>query len=111
MLTSANAPPKAPIAFSGSPIDRADNIRVDPEALAAQMNWRARVLLLDGLLPQIDDTGGLVWGTLADVGEETELVFLGLLDGKACFAPVPENRLCRASHAARVAGHAIARPG
>ncbi len=86
MLTTATAP----IAFGGSPIDRADNIRVDPEALAAQMNWRARVLLLDGLLPQIDDQGGLVWGTLADVGEDTELVFLGLLDGKACFAPVPE---------------------
>ncbi len=86
MLTPANAP----IAFAGSPIDRADNIRVDPEALAGQMNWRARVLLLDGLLPRIDEMGGLVWGTLADVGADTELVFLGMLDDRACFAPVPE---------------------
>ena len=78
-----------PIAFAGSPIERADLIRVNPDALASHMNWRARVLLLDGLLPQIDDTGGLLWGTLADVDPATELVFLGLLDGKACFAPAP----------------------
>ena len=79
-----------PIAFAGSPIDRADQIRVDPEALAGHMNWRARVLALDGLLPQIDDMGGLVWGTLADVSEDAELVFLGLMEGKACFAAVPD---------------------
>ncbi|MEL7445373.1 MAG: NAD(+) diphosphatase [Pseudomonadota bacterium] len=81
--------PKLPIAFAGSPMDRADNIRVDREALGARMDWRAKVLKLDGLLPEIDDMGGLVWGTLADVPEEAELVFLGLLDDKACFAPVP----------------------
>ena len=77
------------MAFSGSPLDRADHIRVDPEALAGLMNWRARVLLLDGLLPGVDETGGLVWGSLADVPEEAELVFLGMLDGKAHFVPVP----------------------
>ena len=82
-------PTPGPIAFAGSPIERADLIRVNPEALASHMNWRARVLLLDGLLPQIDDTGGLLWGTLADIDPAAELVFLGLLDGKACFAPVP----------------------
>lgn len=80
-----------PIAFAGSPIDRADQIRVNPEALAGHMNWRAKVLALDGLLPQIDELGGLVWGTLADVSEDAELVFLGLLDEKACFAAVPEE--------------------
>ena len=80
---------KAPIAFSGSPIDRADNIRMDRDALGNLMNWRARVLNLDGLLPEVDETGGLIWGTLADVSEETELVFLGMLDDKAHFAPVP----------------------
>ncbi|MEM9501444.1 MAG: NAD(+) diphosphatase [Pseudomonadota bacterium] len=79
-----------PIAFAGSPIDRADLIRVDDEALAARMDWRARVLKLDGLLPEIDETGGLIWGTLADVPQEAELVFLGLLDDKACFAAVPD---------------------
>jgi len=82
---------KAPIAFAGSPIDRADNVRMDRAALGNLMNWRARVLNLDGLLPEIDETGGLIWGTLADVSEETELVFLGLLDDKAHFAPVPAS--------------------
>ena len=80
----------APIAFSGSPIDRADNVRIDPDALGGLMDWRARVLKLDGLLPEIGDEGGLDWGTLADVPPEAELVFLGLMDGKACFAPVPD---------------------
>ncbi len=77
------------IAFSGSPMDRADNIRVDDEALGNLMNWRARLLSLDGLLPQMDDAGGLIWGTLADADPETELVFLGMMDDKAHFAPVP----------------------
>ncbi|MEM7703012.1 MAG: NAD(+) diphosphatase [Pseudomonadota bacterium] len=80
---------QAPIAFSGSPMDRADNIRVDPEALGNLMNWRARVMEMDGLLPSVDETGGLIWGTLADVDPETELVFLGMMDDKAHFAPVP----------------------
>lgn len=79
------------IAFAGSPIDRADHIRVDDDALAGMMNWRAKVLLLDGLLPQMDDMGGLQWGTLADVSPDAELVFLGLMDEKACFAAVPEQ--------------------
>jgi len=79
-----------PIAFTGSPIDRADHIRVDDAALAKLMDWRARVLMLDGLLPQYDEHGALAWGTLADVAPGAELVFLGLMDGKACFAAVPE---------------------
>ncbi len=78
------------IAFAGSPIDRSDHIRTDKDALAGLMNWRAKVLLLDGLLPQMDDAGGLLWGTLADVAEDAELVFLGMLDEKACFAAVPD---------------------
>lgn len=77
------------MAFAGSPLDRADHIRTDDEALGQLMNWRARVLLLDGLLPGVDDQGGLVWGSLADVPENAELVFLGMMDGKAHFAPVP----------------------
>lgn len=78
-----------PIAFAGSPIDRADNIRMDPQALGNLMNWRARVLNLDGLLPEFDDDGRLLWQTLADVPEDAELVFLGMMDDKAHFAPFP----------------------
>ena len=76
------------IAFAGSGLDRADHIRADATALAALMDWRARLLLLDGLAPQLSRDGELEWGTLADAEAGAELVFLGLLDGRGCFAPV-----------------------
>ena len=86
-------PRALPIAFSGSPLDRADNLRADPEGLAARMDWKARLLLLDGLNPSVDEGGRLAWGTLADASPDAELVFLGLDrsdggEGKACFAAV-----------------------
>jgi NAD+ diphosphatase len=77
------------IAFAGARLDRADHIRSDPDALAALMDWRARLLRLDGIDPVIDPDGGLEWGTLADAPEGAELVFLGVADGKGCFAAVP----------------------
>lgn len=79
----------APIAFAGSPLDRADHVRADPERLAGLMDWRARLLRMEGLTPVLGDDGGLVWGTLADAAPDAELVFLGLKDGKGCFAAVP----------------------
>ncbi|MEO1969784.1 MAG: NAD(+) diphosphatase [Sphingomonadaceae bacterium] len=79
------------IAFTGSHIDRADNLRADPEALAQMLNWRARLLALEGLMPAIDDDGALVWTTLADASDDAELVFLGLDDGRACFVAVPDK--------------------
>jgi NAD+ diphosphatase len=82
---------KAPIAFSGSPIDRADHIRADADAIAGLMDWRARLLKLDGLAPVYNQSGALEWGTLADAPPEAELVFLGLIDGKGCFAAVPDE--------------------
>jgi NAD+ diphosphatase len=83
--------PAPPLAFAGSPIDRADHIRGDEAALARLMDWRAKVLLMDGLLPGVDERGGLVWTSLADCPPDAELVFLGLLEGRACFAPVPRE--------------------
>lgn len=77
------------LSFTGSRLDRADHVRADPERLAGYMNWKARVLALDGLMPSLDDTNRLAWGTLADVPEDAELCFLGLDEGKACFAAVP----------------------
>jgi NAD+ diphosphatase len=77
------------IAFAGAGLDRADHIRSDPSALEALMDWRARLLKLDGLDPVIDPEGRLSWGTLGDAGPDSELVFLGLGEGKACFAEVP----------------------
>ncbi len=79
------------IAFAGGGLDRADHIRADPAALEALMDWRARLLKLDGLDPVIDPEGRLSWGTLGDAGGDSELVFLGLGEGKACFAEVPPS--------------------
>lgn len=76
------------IAFSGAKLERDDHLRNDPDALAGLMNWRARLLRLDGLDPVIAEDGSLEWGTLADADPEAELVFLGLADGRACFAQV-----------------------
>lgn len=91
------------LAFCGCRLDRADHIRADPEALAAQMGWRARLLALDGLLPGMDDAGALQWRSLADAAPDAELVFLGLDDGKPCFAAVPE----RGDNAPRIANPAL----
>ena len=77
------------LSFTGSRLDRADHVRADPDRHAGYMNWKARVLALDGLMPSLDDTNRLAWGTLADVPEDAELCFLGLDEGKACFAAVP----------------------
>ena len=76
------------IAFSGAGLDRADHIRSNPAALEALMDWRARLLRLDGLDPVIDPDGQLTWGTLSDAAADSELVFLGLASEKACFAEV-----------------------
>lgn len=76
------------IAFGGSPIDRADHVRGDPDAIAALMGPSARLLKLDGLDPVMAPDGGLVWGPLAEAEPEAELLFLGLQDGEGRFAQV-----------------------
>ncbi len=76
------------LAFAAAPLDRADHVRSDPAALSALMDWRARLLRLDGLDPLISPEGSLEWGTLADADPASELVFLGLADGRGCFAEV-----------------------
>lgn len=78
------------IAFAGSAMDRADNIRANPDELAGLMNLKARLLTLEGLMPAFDDLGQLEWRMLADAPDGAELVFLGVLDGAARFAAVPE---------------------
>ena len=79
----------AGIAFAGSKLDRADNVRSNPEQLAALQTWRARLLRLDGLTPLLTPEGGLEWGTLADAAPDSDLVFLGLDGDRGCFAEVP----------------------
>ncbi len=72
-------------AFSGQPLDRADHLRTDAEALARAREGGLQ-LKLDGLTPVLGDDGMLQW----DEVEGDELVFLGLRDGTAHFAAVPD---------------------
>ncbi|MBS0504067.1 MAG: NAD(+) diphosphatase [Proteobacteria bacterium] len=73
--------------FTGSPLDRADALRNDPDALAsARGDWRARLLRLDGIDPVLDADGRLSWGSLAEAGDQSELLLLGLIEGKPHFA-------------------------
>ena len=73
-------------ALTGGQIDRADQVRVDPDRLAGYMNWKARLLTLNGLEPPVGIDGKLVWRSLADAAPDSELIFLGLIDEKAHFA-------------------------
>jgi NAD+ diphosphatase len=73
--------------FTGSPLDRADTLRNDPDAFAAACaDWRARLLRLDGIDPVLDADGRLSWDSLAEAGDQTELLLLGLIDGRPHFA-------------------------
>ena len=68
-----------PPGFTGGTLDRADRLRHDAEALAAaQADWRARLLVLDGFDPVLDAEGALSWTSLADAPAGAELVLLGL---------------------------------
>jgi NAD+ diphosphatase len=82
---------RRPIAFAGADLDRADHLRSNPAALAARMDHRARLLLLNGIDPTYAPDGGLAWGSLADAAPGAELIFLGLnAEGRACFAAAPD---------------------
>jgi NAD+ diphosphatase len=78
--------------FTGSPLDRVDHIRSDAAAYGVLLSdWRAKVLGLDGLDPLIASEGGLLWGSLADIPPDAELILLGLSDGKPHFVPVAKG--------------------
>lgn len=79
------------IAFTGQPLDRADHLRRDDSALAQLRRDDALLLALDGLAPDNAGQGGLHWLTLDHAAKDAELVFLGLLGGRAAFAAVPEH--------------------
>lgn len=73
--------------LTGSPLDRADQLRQNADALASAMSdWRARLLRLDGIDPVLSEEGTLSWGSLAEADESAELLLLGLRDGKPHFA-------------------------
>jgi len=77
-------------AFCGQPLDRADQIRVDPLRVAELRRGDALLLTLDGLAPLLDGEGKLAFALAAEAPEDAELVFLGLLEGRALFGAVPQ---------------------
>jgi NAD+ diphosphatase len=77
-------------AFCGHLLDRADQVRCDPAKLA-ELRREGLVLTLDGLAPSLDGDGMLAWTSVAEGPDDTELVFLGLLDGRARFGAVPDG--------------------
>ena len=77
------------VGFTGSPLDRADHLRLD-EAKMAELasSLGARLLRLAALDPLLDEDGRLAWGSLAELEAETELIFLGLHGDSPMFAPL-----------------------
>ena len=72
-----------PPGFTGSRIDRADELRLDPGRIAAlAARPEARLLQLSGLDPVLDG-GRLAWSPMPD---QAELLFLGLDEGEPRFA-------------------------
>jgi NAD+ diphosphatase len=85
-------PPPAP-GFTGSPLIRAEHERDDPDGFAASAaSLSARLLRLDGLTPQVDDMGGLCWGSLAEADPADDLALLGTIDGKPRFVALAAVR-------------------
>lgn len=78
------------IGFTGAKIDRADLVRTNKEALGAAMaSPFSRLLRLHGLDPVAEPDGRLSWGSLAEADLDADLLFLGRLEGKDCFAAMP----------------------
>jgi NAD+ diphosphatase len=77
--------------FTGNSLDRADRVRHDPALLeAALAHASARLLVLDGLDPVLDDDGRLTWTDLAEAAGE--LLFLGYEQGAPRFvSAIPDG--------------------
>lgn len=74
-----------PIAFAGSPIDRVDELRTDAIALGRLLTGDARVLQLSGSDVSVGNDSQLVWAPLEEGDCLDNLLFLGMLEGRACF--------------------------
>ncbi|MBV8972537.1 MAG: NAD(+) diphosphatase [Sphingomonadaceae bacterium] len=75
-----------PVAFTGSPLDRADSLRRDEAAMVAvRRDPAARWLVLDDLRPVVDGDA-LRWFARDAVPADAPSVFLGLADGAPRFA-------------------------
>jgi NAD+ diphosphatase len=80
--------------FTGAGIDRADHLRLDEARLAElTASLGARLLRLSSLDPLLDEEGRLGWGSLAELEEGAELIFLGLDGETPLFAPMARAEL------------------
>ena len=78
-----------PPGFTGSKIDRADQLRLQPERVAQlAASPAARLLELAELDPVLDGQGRLSWSANGTLAAEPELIFLGLEGGIPLFAPL-----------------------
>ncbi len=77
------------IGFTGSSLDRADNLRLLPERIAelAQRS-EAHLLSLAGLDPQLDEEGQLIWAPMPAFPDLSQLIFLGLARQGLLFSPL-----------------------
>ena len=77
------------IGFKGCTVDRADNLRLQPERVAELAAApEARLLSLAGLDPELDGEGRLVWSEMPALPEMAGLIFLGLAEVRPLFAPL-----------------------
>lgn len=75
--------------FTGSPLDRVDHVRSDPDAYAALLSdWRGRVLTLVAGDPVVDADSGLMWTSLTEIASDAELILLGLHEERPHFVVV-----------------------
>lgn len=97
------------LAFGGRGIDRDDHTRADPERLAQlRADPSSRLVVLDGLAPVIENDA-LTWSPLETLDDDAELVFLGLRDGGALFAQVPQTGDPRPAYEQRIDRAALGR--
>ncbi|GGD47143.1 NAD(+) diphosphatase [Erythrobacter arachoides] len=95
------------IAFTGHGIDRADHIRADPARLTKlRSDPASRLLVMDGLAAVTQDDA-LTYAVLKN--DDAECVFLGLRNGAALFAAVPQDGDPRPAYEQRVDRAALAR--
>jgi NAD+ diphosphatase len=77
------------IGFTGSGLDRADLLRLQPERIAdLAARPDARLLALQELDPILDESGRLAWSANGAIAAEPELIFLGLDGDVPLFAPL-----------------------
>ncbi len=80
---------RGPVGFTGSTLDRADNLRLLPERIAElARRSKAHLLSLAGLDPQLDGEGRLIWVPMPAFSDLSQLIFLGLAGQRPLFSPL-----------------------